>query len=200
MIPPRLTAAQPPPALLHTRATPTLLVVRMTVLLLTLAALLIGLGAAVQLGMVSNIGRLRGPTEAAWINVLATFFGMALVFGVQALRGHPPNLPSPFDNPYVFAGVAAAAAFALSVSMSGLAPYLAIAGVFGFSYLMGAGYLAPRIGIALFASAVTAGTLVGSVALDHYGAFGGEVHRISAMRVSGLVLLVLGVVLVRSSR
>jgi uncharacterized membrane protein YdcZ (DUF606 family) len=181
-------------------AAPTLAHVRMTVLLLALAALLVGLGAAVQLGMVSQMGRLRGPTEAAWINVLATFFGMALVFGVQTLRGHSPNLPSPFDNAYVFAGVAAAAAFAIAVSTRGLAPYLGIAGVFGFTYLMGAGYLAPRIGIALFASAVTAGTLIGSVALDHYGAFGGEIHRISAMRVSGLLLLVAGVVLVRSSR
>ena len=172
----------------------------MTIALLALAALLIGIGASVQLGMVSSIGRLRGPTEAAWINVLATFFGMALVFGIQALRDHPPNLPAPFDNPLLYAGVAAAAAFALAVSMKGLGPYLAIAGVFGFTYLMGAGYLAPRIGIALFASAVTAGTLIGSVALDHYGAFGGEIHRINLMRVGGLLLLVFGVVLVRSSR
>jgi transporter family-2 protein len=172
----------------------------MTVALLALLALLIGFGASVQLGMISSIGRLRGPTEAAWINVLATFFGMAIVFGLAALRNNPPNLPAPFDNPLVYGGVAMAAAFALLVSMRDLAPYLGIAGVFGFTYLMGAGYLAPRIGLALFASAVTAGTLIGSVALDHYGAFGSEIHRVSVMRVGGLALLIVGVVLVRASR
>lgn len=84
--------------------------------------------------------------------------------------------------------------------MKGLDPYLAIAGLFGFIYLYGAGYIVPRAGVALFAGAVTAGTLVGSVGLDHIGAFGGEVYRVNALRVLGLVALMAGVVLVRSTR
>jgi transporter family-2 protein len=82
----------------------------------------------------------------------------------------------------------------------GVNPVLAVTGVFGFIYLMGAGFLAPRIGIALFASSVTAGTLIGSVALDHWGAFGADVHRIGIMRMAGLLLLVLGVIFVRYGR
>ena len=75
-----------------------------------------------------------------------------------------------------------------------------IAGVFGFTYLFGAAYLGPRVGVALFASAVTAGTLVGSVWLDHVGAFGGGVYRVDGLRIAGLIALFAGVVLVRASR
>ena len=42
--------------------------------------------------------------------------------------------------------------------------------------------------------------LVSTVGLDHIGAFGGDVYRVNALRVLGLVALLAGVVLVRSSR
>ncbi|MPZ49865.1 MAG: hypothetical protein GEU75_11340 [Dehalococcoidia bacterium] len=172
----------------------------MTIVFLATVALVIGLGSAVQVGLVASLGRERGPVEAAWINVLGTFSGMALVFGIQSLRGNPPNLPSPFDNPLVFVAIALASVFALATSMRGLEVYLGIAGAFGFMYLVGAGYLAPRLGVALFASAVTAGTLIGSVVLDHYGFLGTDVHRVNVLRIFGLMFLVLGVVLVRGNR
>jgi transporter family-2 protein len=118
----------------------------------------------------------------------------------RSIRGSPPSLPAPFDGVIVFAIIAGLAAAAMLISLQGLNKYLAITGLFGFAYLVSAGFLAPRIGIALFASAVTAGTLIGSVALDHWGAFGAEVHRATAMRLFGLLFLVMGVVLVRSGR
>jgi uncharacterized membrane protein YdcZ (DUF606 family) len=171
----------------------------MTQVLYVAAALAIGTGSAVQIGLVSALGRERGATEAAWINVLGTFGGMALVFLIGSVRSDPPNLPAPFNGPATFVAAAIVACLALVVCMKGLDPYLAIAGLFGFLYLYGAGYLGPRVGVALFAGAVTAGTLVGSVGLDHVGAFGGEVYRVNAMRVVGLVALLAGVVLVRAS-
>jgi transporter family-2 protein len=125
---------------------------------------------------------------------------MALVFLIGSMRSDPPNLPSPFNQPATYIAAAIVAGVALVVCMKGLDPYLAIAGIFGFTYLYGAAYLGPRVGVALFAGAVTAGTLVGSVGLDHIGAFGGEVYRVNALRVLGLVALLAGVVLVRSSR
>jgi uncharacterized membrane protein YdcZ (DUF606 family) len=171
-----------------------------TQVLYVMAALAIGTGSAVQISLVSALGRERGPTEAAWINVLGTFGGMALVFLIGSMRSDPPNLPSPFNQPATYIAAAIVACLALVVCMKGLDPYLAIAGIFGFTYLYGAAYLGPRVGVALFAGAVTAGTLVGSVGLDHIGAFGGEVYRVNALRVLGLVALLAGVVLVRSSR
>jgi transporter family-2 protein len=172
----------------------------MTQTLYIVLALAIGFGASLQTGMIASLGRSRGPTEAAWISLLATLSAVAIVFGLRALRGSPPSLPSPLDSVFIFAGIAALGGLALSVSLRGLSPYLAVTGLFGFAYLVSAGFLAPRLGIALFASAVTAGTLFGSVALDHFGAFGVDVQRASVMRILGLLALVLGVVLVRTGR
>jgi hypothetical protein len=148
--------------------------------------------------MVASMGRLRGAPEAAWINVLVAFGGIALIFALQALRSDPPNLTAPMNNGLIFAAVAAVSAALILLSMRDLGPHLAIAGLFGIIYLIGAGFLAPRIGIALFASSVTAGTLLGSVALDHVGAFGTEVHKLGVLRVAGAACLLLGVLLVRS--
>lgn len=172
----------------------------MTQVLYVLMAIGVGVGSAVQVGLVGQMGRIRGPEEATWISVLGTVTGMALLFTVQSLRQETPELPSPFDNVAPFAVITVLAAAALAVGIRGLDPYLAIAGVFGLLYLVGASFLAPRIGIALFVGGVTAGTLVASVGLDHFGAFGGVVQRISVVRVVGLVALLAGVMLIRSGR
>jgi uncharacterized membrane protein YdcZ (DUF606 family) len=172
----------------------------MTQLFYVLMAMGVGVGSAVQVGLVGSMGRLRGPTEAAWINVLGTFGGMAVVFGVQAFRSDPPNLPSPFNTIATFGVAAILASIGLAICLRGMDPYLGIAGLFGFLYLFGAGFLAPKIGIALFASAVTAGTLSASIGLDHIGAFGGAVYKVNLVRLVGLMALLAGVVLVRSGR
>jgi transporter family-2 protein len=172
----------------------------MTQALYILLAIGVGLGAAFQTGMIASLGRSKGPTEATWISLLATFGAIALAFAVRSLRSDPPDLPSPFDNAAVFAIAGSIAAAALFISLQGLSPILGLTGLFGFAYLISAAFLVPRVGIALFASAVTAGTLLGSVALDHFGAFGATEQRVSLMRAFGLMALILGVVLVRSGR
>jgi transporter family-2 protein len=88
----------------------------------------------------------------------------------------------------------------LAVSLKGVDAYLGIAGTFGFLYVIGAAILAPRIGVALFVCAVTAGTLAGAVYLDHVGAFGAEVQKLSLVKAAGLVALLAGVILVRFGR
>ena len=172
----------------------------MTQLLYVLMAVGVGVGSAVQVGLVGQMGRLRGPEEATWISVLGTVTGMALLFTAQSLRQDPPHLPSPFDNLAPFAAIAVLAAAALAIGIRGLDPYLGIAGIFGLLYLFGASFLAPRVGIALFVGGVTAGTLIASVGLDHFGAFGGVVQRITPVRVLGLAALIAGVLLIRSGR
>jgi uncharacterized membrane protein YdcZ (DUF606 family) len=172
----------------------------MTQNLYVLAALGVGMGSALQVAFIANLGRLRGATEASWINMLASVVGLAVVLGWQALRDDPPNLPSPFNSSWAYMAVLAISGTCLAIAMRGLAPYLAISGIFGFIYVFGAGWLAPKIGIALFSATVTVGTLTGSVLLDHYGAFGADVQRATLVRVVGLLALFLGVVLVRSGR
>ncbi len=172
----------------------------MTQFLYVIMAMGVGVGSAVQVGLVGQMGRLRGPTEAAWINVLGTFSAMAIVFGIQTIRHDPPNLPSPFNTVVPFIAAAVIAALCLVVCMRGLDPYLAITGLFGFLYLFGAGYIAPKVGIALFVGSVTAGTLMASMGLDHVGAFGGVVQKVTVVRVVGLLALLTGVALIRSGR
>lgn len=172
----------------------------MTQMLYILLAMAIGVGSAVQVGLIGQLGRLRGPTEASWISAVGTVTGIALIFAVQSLRSEPPSLPSPFNAVAPFAAIAVLMAAALAIGIRGLDPYFAAAGFFGLTYLFGAGYLAPRIGIALFAGAVTAGTLIGALGMDHYGAFGGALQRISVVRMVGVAALLAGVVLIRSGR
>jgi transporter family-2 protein len=67
-------------------------------------------------------------------------------------------------------------------------------------YLLAASYLAPKIGVGLFAAASITGTLGGGVLLDQLGLFGAAVRTIDAVRVLGIALLIAGVVLVRGFR
>jgi transporter family-2 protein len=172
----------------------------MTQILYVLLAMAVGVGSAAQVGFISQLGRARGPLEASWISALGTVAGIALLFTVQSIRHDAPNLPAPFNTVAPFAAIAVLLTAALAVGIRGLDPYLGLAGLLGFTYLYGAGLLVPRIGIALFAGAVTAGTLIAAVGLDHYGAFGGAVQRISIVRVAGIAALLAGVVLLRSGR
>lgn len=165
-----------------------------------LFAVTIGFGSAVQTGLIGSLARNRGPTEAAWISLLATLCGLAVIFSARALAGNPASLPSPLNGFAPFVVIAVLGGMAMVVSLRGIGPHYAITGLFGFAYLVAAGFLAPRLGIALFASAVTAGTLIGSVALDHVGAFGLDAQRVSAVKVMGLIALIIGVVLVRTGR
>ncbi len=172
----------------------------MTQTLYIIAALLIGAGSGLQVALLGSIGRLRGASEASLINTLGAFTGVAILLSSQILRHHTPNLPSPFNSLAPFLIGIAAAVTTLLVCTRGLDPYLAFTGLLGFSYVIGASFLAPRVGVALFASAVTVGTLTASVGLDHVGAFGGVVQRVSVVRMVGLMFLALGVVMVRSGR
>lgn len=166
--------------------------------LLSLAvALPLGIGFAVQTSMLGSVARQRGSTEAAWMSLLATLAGLVIFFGLRASRGAPPLLPPPLDRAWIHAVIAVCAGFALVVTMRNLDPIYAVAGLFGLAMIVGMGALAPRLGIALFVSALVAGQLIGGMTMDQLGAFGGTVHRVSALRVAGVASLLLGVVLVR---
>jgi len=131
---------------------------RMTQAIYIGAALLIGFGSAVQVGMIGSLGRQRGTFEATLISMLASVLGLAAFLVIRALRSEPPQLPSPMNEPLVYIVLGGVATVALVVSMRGLQPYLSAAGLFGFLYVVSAAFLAPRIGIALYVSAVTADT------------------------------------------
>lgn len=69
----------------------------------------------------------------------------------------------------------------------------AIGAVFVFFLL----FSAPIIGATAMVAAIIAGQLIGSVALDHFGALGLPQHTITPGRIVGIALLIGGVFLIR---
>ena len=111
--------------------------------------------------------------------------------------GDDLDLPAPLQRAEFWLATTALAAVLLALSMRGLAPGYAVAGLFGLA-LIGAAILIPRIGVAQFAIGLTAGSLVGSLALDHTGAFGAEIRPVTLMRLAGVGLALTGALLVRA--
>lgn len=72
-----------------------------------------------------------------------------------------------------------------------------LGGLGGAVYVLLAVLLARRLGAALLSAVGILGQLVASVLIDHYGWFGTPVHRVSAARAVGVVLLTIGVALIR---
>jgi uncharacterized membrane protein YdcZ (DUF606 family) len=162
-----------------------------------LAAMLVGVCAATQAAMLAAIGREKSAYEATWINMVAAIAGIALVLVVRGIGGRSPLLAPPFDRWAVFVVVAVVMGVALAVSVRGLEPYFAITGLFALAYLLGIGFAAPKIGVALFLAGVTVGQLGGGVLYDHVGAFGNAVHSAGTLRVLGMGIVVVGAVMVR---
>jgi transporter family-2 protein len=65
------------------------------------------------------------------------------------------------------------------------------------SYVMSITFLAPRLGVGNAICLVVAGQIVAAVAIDHFGAFGAVVQRVTMGRAIGVVLMISGVVLAR---
>ncbi|MEO9827254.1 MAG: DMT family transporter [Paracoccaceae bacterium] len=75
--------------------------------------------------------------------------------------------------------------------------WIAIGGVIGVLVVAGGATIVPITGAAVFFVCLIAGQLVGSVFLDHIGAFGLAQQDVSIMRILGVLLTFGGVLLVR---
>jgi transporter family-2 protein len=70
-------------------------------------------------------------------------------------------------------------------------------GIFGAIYIAVSIFLLPRLGAATVIALIVTGQMAGSLAFDHFGLFGLQVHTLSALRVIGAAFLVAGVALIR---
>jgi len=70
-------------------------------------------------------------------------------------------------------------------------------GLLGAYYVVAAIVATPRIGPALFFGLLVTGQLVTAIVVEHFGWLGLERHPISAGRLVGVVLLIVGAVLIR---
>jgi transporter family-2 protein len=160
-------------------------------------AVLVGLGVATQSALLAAMGQNKGPYEGTWINMLAAIGGLAVLFVVRGLAGETPAFPAPLNGTLVFVLVVVLTGVALAVSVHGMNPAYAVTGLFAVAYLLGIGYGAPKIGVALFVAGVTVGQLAGALAYDHVGAFGLAAREASFTRIAGLVFVLVGALMVR---
>jgi transporter family-2 protein len=65
------------------------------------------------------------------------------------------------------------------------------------SYVISITFLAPRLGVGNAIRLVVTGQIVAAVIIDHIGAFGAVVERLTAGRAIGVVLMIVGVILAR---
>jgi transporter family-2 protein len=84
-------------------------------------------------------------------------------------------------------------------AFSGLPSYAWIGGLYGAIYVAVAAFAAPRIGLAALITIGIAGQIVMALLMDHFGALGLPREPINLGRVTGALLVVAGVVLVRRS-
>lgn len=77
-------------------------------------------------------------------------------------------------------------------------PWWAWAGGFYGAFFVAVGaFAAPRLGVASLVTIGVAGSMIGAIVIDHFGAFGLARAPISIGRVLGVLLVLAGVVLVR---
>ena len=158
-----------------------------------------GAGIAMQAAMLGAVATARTPAAAVWISILATVVGLSAFVAYRSAT-LSIGLPPPFDRPYIMIAFAIAATVALAFSARDIEWYYVLTGLMPIPFLVGAGFLAPRLGVGLFISAAIAGQLTAAVLLDHIGAFGGNLIRADYVRIAGIAALVTGVVLIRGFR
>lgn len=76
-------------------------------------------------------------------------------------------------------------------------PLLLTAGAMGASLVFGIAYLIPRVGAGPFTYALLAGQIISAMVLSHYGWLGSPREPITPMGITGVVVLVIGIILTR---
>ncbi len=77
------------------------------------------------------------------------------------------------------------------------APWYAwLGGLLGALYIVGAVFIAPRIGAAALVALIVVGQMLTALAFDHFGILGIPVHAVSWARLAGAALLIAGAALV----
>ncbi|MET0215161.1 MAG: DMT family transporter [Vicinamibacterales bacterium] len=140
---------------------------------------MVGAGAAVatQIAINAHLGAVTG--SALWAANIS--FAVSMIAGLVALGTAILLGEMPLPNPEVWTAPS----------------WIWLGGLGGATYVLLAILLTHRLGAAVLSAAGILGQLSTSLLIDHYGWFGVPVHRMSATRLAGILLLTLGVVLLR---
>jgi transporter family-2 protein len=139
-----------------------------------LFALIIGIGVALQTGVNTQ---LRHDTNSPVFTALISFTTgtIALIILYFAFFYKSPAFPPNYTFVWwKFTG-----------------------GLFGVLYIAGVVIVAPRIGAANALGFIVGGQFIAALVIDHYGLMGMPINSISWYRISGIVMLLLGVYLIQ---
>ena len=140
---------------------------------------MVGAGAAVatQIAINAHLGAVAGSALLA-ANIS---FAVSMIAGLVALGAAILSGGMPISSPAVWTAPS----------------WIWLGGLGGATYVLLAILLTHRLGTAVLSAAGILGQLSTSLLIDHYGWFGVPIHRMSATRLMGILLLTLGVVLLR---
>ncbi|PKQ60194.1 hypothetical protein BZG02_20370 [Labilibaculum filiforme] len=141
---------------------------------LMLLALAVGCLLPIQASINAKLGLfLKAPIMAAMVNfVVGAFVLLLVILGTRT----PNNL-------------------LLAVKEAPI--YACIGGLLGCTYVGSIIFLIPRLGGALSFGLVVCGQLVFSLILDHFGMFGVPVQPINWGRITGVFLILVGVLVIQ---
>lgn len=138
------------------------------------AALISGALVPLQAGANAALGRALGHPLWATIMSLAVS-AICVVPVLLALRVSGPSI----------------------AGLAGQPKWIWIGGIVGVIYITAALLLAPKMGAASFMTAVIAGQILASMAIDYYGLVGFEAKSITGPRLMGAALVVAGVLVMQ---
>lgn len=164
------------------------------------AALLAGLLTALPLAMIAAVGRERGGEAATFLHLVTLVAGLAVVMAAFALRGTPPSLMLPLDSAWSMLGLAIAFGAVALLCLQGIQWYYLSTGIISVAIFLLVTWSLVRLSLGLYFASNTLGSVFGSLVMDQIGAFGAVERELSLLRVSGVLLVAAGVVVVRTAK
>jgi len=164
------------------------------------ACLLAGLFTALPLAMIGAVGRERGGEEATFLHLVTLVAGLALVTAVFALRGSQPAFLRPLNSARSMAAMATAFGVVAVLCLRGLEWYYLLSGLISVAIFLLSTFALVRLSLGLYFASNTLGSVFGSLLMDQIGAFGAVERELSLLRISGVLLVAAGVVVVRTAK
>jgi thiamine biosynthesis protein ThiS len=156
-----------------------------------------GIAAATQILVNGALGEERGVPEALLVSVTVTYGSAVLFMLMRFLVVGDLNLDTPVKPLLYLLPLALIVVLAFLGLMGGLPWYYFLGGLVGALIVATAALSGPRIGIATTSAAMIAGQMVGAMLFDHLGLLDQAKDPVDAIKVTGALLIVGGVVLVR---
>ena len=149
----------------------------MPALALLFVAVAVGAAVPLQTAINARMGEQLGhPLYGALVNTAVG--SLVLLTLVLAFRISSPRIAVATEGPW----------------------WLWLGGFIGAAFVFGALFVAPRIGAAAFGAATVLGTVIASLAIDHWGLIGFPVRPITWLRLLGAAFVFGGLLLLRSGR